>query len=61
MQHQTGIAVERTYVDKGYRGHQHPKKQRVFISGQKRGITATNKKELKRRSVVEPLIWSSQK
>jgi len=56
MQNQTGIAVERTYVDKGYRGHQHPKKQRVFISGQKRGITATIKKELKRRSVVEPLM-----
>lgn len=53
---QTGIESERAYVDKGYRGHKHPKKRRVFISGQKRGITATIKRELKRRSVVEPVI-----
>lgn len=53
---QTGVEVERSYVDKGYRGHKHPKKNRIFISGQKRGITATIKRELKRRSVVEPVI-----
>jgi transposase, IS5 family len=53
---QTGIDYERVYVDRGYRGHQHPKKKTVFISGQKRGVTAAIKKELKRRSVVEPLI-----
>lgn len=56
LETQTGITVERAYVDKGYRGHQHPKKNRVFISGQKRGVTAAIKKELKRRSAVEPLI-----
>lgn len=56
MQRQIGIENERTYVDKGYRGHRHPKKGRVFISGQKRGVTATIKKELRRRAVVEPLI-----
>lgn len=53
---QTGITQERIDVDKGYRGHQHPKKYRVFMSGQKRGVTAGIKRELKRRSVVEPLI-----
>lgn len=53
---QTGVETERAYVDKGYRGHKHPRKLRVFMSGQKRGITATIKRELKRRSVVEPLI-----
>jgi IS5 family transposase len=53
---QTGIETERTYADKGYRGHQHPKKGCVFLSGQKRGVTAVIKRELKRRSVVEPLI-----
>ena len=56
LETQTGITVERTYVDKGYRGHKHPKKNRVFISGQKRGVTAAIKKELRRRSAVEPLI-----
>lgn len=53
---QTGIESERIYVDKGYRGHNHPKKLRVFMSGQKRGVTAAIKRELKRRSAVEPLI-----
>lgn len=53
---QTGIEPKRIYVDKGYRGHNYPNKFRVYKSGQKRGVTATIKKELKRRSVVEPLI-----
>jgi len=53
---QTGIESERAYVDKGYRGHKHPRRGRIFISGQKRGITAAIRRELKRRSVVEPLI-----
>jgi len=56
MHQQTGIIAERAYTDKGYRGHQHEGKPRVFISGQKRGVTATIKRELRRRSVVEPLI-----
>jgi IS5 family transposase len=56
MQQQTGIENKRAYVDRGYRGHQHSKRHRIFISGQKRGITAMIKRELKRRSVVEPLI-----
>lgn len=56
LETQTGITNERSYVDKGYRGHKHPKKHRVFMSGQKRGVTAAIKRELKRRSAVEPLI-----
>ena len=52
----TGIDPKRVYVDKGYQGHDHPKKLRVFRSGQKRGVTGTIKRELKRRSVVEPVI-----
>lgn len=53
---QTGIEPERTYVDKGYRGHKHSKGGRVFISGQKRGVTTAIKRELRRRSIVEPVI-----
>lgn len=53
---QTGITPERIYVDKGYQGHDYEHKHRVFKSGQKRGVKGTIKKELKRRSVVEPII-----
>ena len=56
MNHLTGIMPERSYVDKGYRGHDCPLKYTVFQSGQRKGLTPTIKKELKRRSVVEPLI-----
>ena len=34
----TGCAIERAYVDKGYRGHDTANPHRVFISGQKRGV-----------------------
>ena len=53
---QTGVTPERIYVDKGYQGHDYEHKYRVFKSGQKRGVKGTIKKELKRRSVVEPII-----
>ena len=51
----TGVVPERCYVDRGYRGHD-VKKTSVFISGQRRGVTPTIRKELKRRSAVEPII-----
>ena len=53
--HLTGVTAERCYVDRGYRGHG-VTETKVFISGQRRGITPTIKKELKRRSAVEPVI-----
>ena len=39
LEAQTGITIERAYVDKGYRGRQYLKKRRIFMSGQKRGVT----------------------
>jgi transposase, IS5 family len=51
----TGLEVERAYVDRGYRGHD-ADKSRVFISGQKRGITPTIRRERRRRSAIEPVI-----
>ena len=42
--------------DRAYRGHDAPKPQRVFISGQKRGVFGIIKRELRRRSAIEPLI-----
>ncbi len=53
---QTGVTPGRIYVDKGYQGHDYEHKYCVFKSGQKRGVKGTIKKELKRRSVVEPII-----
>ena len=52
----TGCAIERAYVDKGYRGHDTANPRRVFISGQKRGVFGLIKRELKRRSAIEPVI-----
>ena len=46
---------ERCYVDRGYRGNG-VSEVAVFISGCKRGITPTIRKELRRRSAVEPVI-----
>src|SRR4051812_32480600 len=45
----TGIEIERAYVDRGHDAD----KFRVFISGQKRGITPTIRRERRRRSVIE--------
>jgi IS5 family transposase len=55
VERMTGVAVVRGYVDRGYRGHglDH---RRVFVSGQRRGITPTIRRELRRRSAIEPVI-----
>jgi transposase, IS5 family len=51
-----GRQIERVYVDKGYQGHDVPNPRRVFISGQKRGVFGLIKRELRRRSAIEPII-----
>lgn len=58
MQALLGAAIERVIADKGYRGHGLPPdyKFKVFLSGQKRGVTPTIKRQLRRRSAVEPVI-----
>ena len=52
----TGREIERVYVDKGYRGHDAPRPHRVFKSGQKRGVHGQIRRELQRRSAIEPVI-----
>jgi IS5 family transposase len=52
----TGVETRRIHVDKGYRGHSHPLKFRVWISGQARRVTAAIRREMKRRAAVEPVI-----
>jgi IS5 family transposase len=42
-------------VDRGYRGHD-ADRARVILSGQKRGITPTIRRERRRRSAIEPVI-----
>ena len=51
----TGVPVERAHVDRGYRGHD-AGKARVFLSGQKRGVTPTIRREIRRRAAVGPVI-----
>jgi len=43
-------------MDKGYRGHGIKEGPKVILSGQKRGVTPWLTKEMKRRSVIEPII-----
>ena len=52
----TGRMIERGYVDKGYRGHDTENPRRIFISSQKRGVFGVIKRELRRRSAIEPVI-----
>jgi len=51
----TGKTVERCFVDRGYRGHGITDTE-VLISGRRRGLTPQMKKELTRRSAIEPVI-----
>jgi transposase, IS5 family len=52
----TGVETRRIHVDKGYRGHNHAHKFRVWISGQVRRVTAPIRREMRRRAAVEPVI-----
>jgi transposase, IS5 family len=58
MQALIGNDIKRILADAGYRGHNAPDTHqfRVFTQGQKRGVTDTVKKLMKRRAAVEPVI-----
>src|SRR5437879_5683324 len=58
METLVGSTIARILADKGYRGHNAPPdyKVRVFLSGQKRGVTPKIKRALRRRTAVEPAI-----
>ena len=55
VQRLTGRQPERCYVDLGYRGHDVDDTQ-VFKARQKRGVTHSIRRELKRRNAIEPII-----
>ena len=58
IQKQIGVNINRIVADKGYRGHNAPEdyKYKIYISGQKRGVTDAIKRDLRRRSAIEPVI-----
>lgn len=51
----TDVCPKRAFVDRGYRGHGVDGTE-VFVSGQRRGMTQALKKDLRRRSAIEPTI-----
>ena len=59
MEALVGNIIERLLLDKGYRGHNAPPdyKFRVFISDQKRCVTPSITRTMRRRSAIEELCW----
>ena len=53
-----GHTIERLHADAGYRGHNAPSDYtfKVYTSKQKRRVTPQIKREMRRRSAVEPVI-----
>jgi len=56
LERQTGVTPRRIHVDKGYRGHNHKDRHRVWITGRVRGLTRAIRREMNRRAAVEPVI-----
>jgi transposase, IS5 family len=58
MERSIGNGITRILADAGYRGHNAPLSHRfkVYTSGQKRRMTPAIKREMRRRSAVEPVI-----
>lgn len=58
MEDTIGAEIERILADAGYRGHNAPQSHRfrVFTAGQKRRVTPAIKRQMRRRSAVEPVI-----
>jgi IS5 family transposase len=58
IEKQIGATINRLVADKGYCGHNAPPdyRFRIYICGQKRGVTGAIKRDLRRRSAVEPVM-----
>ena len=58
MEQAMGNEIGRILADAGYRGHNAPPSHRfrVFTSGQKRRMTPAIRREMRRRSAIEPVI-----
>jgi transposase, IS5 family len=55
MEKLTGVEARRIHVDNGYRGHNHPHRFPVRNSAQVRRVTASIRREMKRRAAVDPV------
>ena len=55
---QIGLTLTRIVADRGYRGHNAPPghKFKIYISGQRRRVTEAIKRQLRRRSAIEPVF-----
>jgi IS5 family transposase len=53
-----GATLDRVITDAGYKGHNAPQTMRfkVYVAGQKRGLTAALKRAFRRRAAIEPVI-----
>ena len=51
-----GVVVKAAFVDRGYRGCRSTDYMQLTIAGQRRGMTKTLKRKLKRRNAIEPII-----
>ena len=53
-----GAELARIVTDAGYKGHTAPKEKRfkVYVAGQKRGLSPAIKRAFRRRAAVEPVI-----
>ena len=58
MEKTIGNQISRILADAGYRGHNAPDSHKfgVFTSGQKRRVTPAIKRQMRRRSAIEPVI-----
>lgn len=55
---QLGVSLTRVFTNAGYRGHNAPREAGLqgYTAGQKRGVTKQIKREMRRRSTIEPVI-----
>jgi IS5 family transposase len=58
IQARIGAGLDRIVTDAGYKGHNAPQQERfkVYVAGQKRGLSPAIKRAFRRRSAVEPVI-----
>ena len=57
IQARIGAGLDRIVTDAGYKGHNAPQQERfkVYVAGQKRGLSPAIKRAFRRRSAVEPV------
>jgi len=58
IQARIGAGLDRIVTDASYKGHNAPQQDRfkVYVAGQKRGLSSAIKRAFRRRSAVEPVI-----